>query len=80
MEHFFKTREEASVAAAAAIAERLAARLDVIVFPDASKDVLTKGKYKRFDRYVSNDYPPKFRKPIPNRAARPFSRWDRSGC
>lgn len=28
MEHFFKTREEASVAAAAAIAERLAARLD----------------------------------------------------
>ncbi len=37
---------------------------DVVVFPDASKDVLTKGKYKRFDRYVSNDYPPKFRKPI----------------
>ena len=37
---------------------------DVIVFPDASKDVLTKGKYKRFDRYVSNDYPPQFRKPI----------------
>ena len=28
MEHFFKTREEASVAAAEAIAERLAARLD----------------------------------------------------
>jgi len=42
---------------------------DVIVFPDASKDVLTKGKYKRFDRYVSNDYPPKFRKPI-SKAAR----------
>jgi hypothetical protein len=37
---------------------------DVIVFPDASKDVLTKGKFKRFDRYVSNDYPPQFRKPI----------------
>jgi hypothetical protein len=37
---------------------------DVIVFPDASKDVLTKGKYKRFDRYVSNDYPPQFSKPI----------------
>jgi hypothetical protein len=37
---------------------------DVIVFPDASKDVLTKGKYKRYDRYVSNDYPPQFRKPI----------------
>jgi len=37
---------------------------DVIVFPGASKDVLTKGKYKRFDRYVSNDYPPQFRKPI----------------
>jgi 6-phosphogluconolactonase len=29
MEHFFKTREEASVAAAEAIAERLTARLDV---------------------------------------------------
>ena len=41
---------------------------DVIVFPDASKDVLTKGKYKRFDRYVSNDYPPKFRKPISKKA------------
>jgi len=37
---------------------------DVIVFPDASKDVLTQGKYKRFDRYVTNDYPPQFRKPI----------------
>jgi hypothetical protein len=37
---------------------------DVIVFPDASKDVLTKGKYKRGDRYVTNDYPPKYRKPI----------------
>jgi len=41
---------------------------DVIVFPDASKDVLTKGKYKRFDRYVSNDYPPQFRKPISKKA------------
>ena len=37
---------------------------DVIVFPNANKDVLTKGKYKRGDRYVSNDYPPQFRKPI----------------
>jgi hypothetical protein len=37
---------------------------DVIVFPDAGKDILTKGKLKRGDRYVSNDYPPKFRKPI----------------
>jgi hypothetical protein len=37
---------------------------DVVVFPDASKDVLTKGKYKRGDRYVVNDYPPEFRKPI----------------
>jgi len=37
---------------------------DVIVFPDANKDVLTKGKYKRGDRYVTNDYPPQFRKPI----------------
>jgi len=37
---------------------------ELLVFPDASKDVLTKGKYKRFDRYVTNDYPPQFRKPI----------------
>ncbi len=37
---------------------------DVIVFPGASKDVLTKGKYKRGDRYVVNDYPPEFREPI----------------
>ena len=37
---------------------------DVIVFPDASKDVLTKGKYKRGERYVVNDYPPEFRQPI----------------
>ncbi len=37
---------------------------DVIVFPDADKDVLTKGKYKRYDRYISNDFPPQYRKPI----------------
>ena len=37
---------------------------DLIVFPGANKDVLTKGKRKRGDRYVSNDYPPQFRKPI----------------
>lgn len=37
---------------------------DVIVFPDARKDVLTKGKFKRGDRYIVNDYPPEFRKPI----------------
>jgi hypothetical protein len=42
----------------------LAGDFDVIVFPDANKDVLTKGKYKRGDRYVSNDFPPQFRKPI----------------
>jgi len=42
----------------------LARDFDVIVFPDASEDVLTKGKYKRGDRYVVNDYPPEFRKPI----------------
>lgn len=42
----------------------LAKNFDVVVFPDASKDVLTKGKYKRGDRYVVNDYPPEFREPI----------------
>ncbi len=39
-------------------------KFDVVVFPSASKDVLTKGKYKRGDRYVVNDYPPEYRKPI----------------
>ena len=42
----------------------LARDFDVIVFPDADVDVLTKGKYKRGDRYVVNDYPPQFREPI----------------
>jgi hypothetical protein len=42
----------------------LAVNYDVIVFPAASKDVLTKGKYKRGDRYVAANYPPEFRKPI----------------
>jgi hypothetical protein len=37
---------------------------DLIVFPGATKDILTKGKRKWGDRYVSNDYPPKFRRPI----------------
>ena len=42
----------------------LARDYDVIVFPDADFNVLTKGKYKRGDRYVANDYPPEFREPI----------------
>ena len=42
----------------------LAGDFDVIVFPNAGKDVLTKGKYKRGDRYMPSDYPPEFRKPI----------------
>jgi hypothetical protein len=46
----------------------LARDFDVIVFPDASKDVLVKGKYKRYGRYMSNDYPPEFRKPISAKA------------
>jgi hypothetical protein len=37
---------------------------DVVVFPAASHDVLTEGKYKRGDRYVANDYPPQYRRPI----------------
>jgi hypothetical protein len=45
-------------------AANLSENYDVVVFPDASKDVLTKGKYKRGDRYVANDYPPEFRRPI----------------
>ena len=42
----------------------LARDFDLIVFPGARKDILTKGKRKRGERYVSNDYPPEFRKPI----------------
>ena len=42
----------------------LSGNFDVIVFPGASKDVLTKGKYKRGDRYMAPDYPPEFTKPI----------------
>ena len=45
-------------------AAELTRDFDLIVFPGAGKDVLTKGKRKRGDRYVSNDYPPQFRKPI----------------
>jgi hypothetical protein len=46
----------------------LARDFDVVVFPDASKDVLIKGKSKRYGRYVTNDYPPTFRKPISKKA------------
>ncbi len=42
----------------------LAREFDVLVFPDASRDVLSKGKYKRGDRYVVNDFPPEYRAPI----------------
>ncbi len=42
----------------------LAGNFDVIVFPDESPDILTKGKYKRGDRYAINDFPPEFREPI----------------
>lgn len=42
----------------------LAHDFDLIVFPGASKDVLTKGKRKQHGRYVTNDYPPQYRKPI----------------
>jgi hypothetical protein len=42
----------------------LAREFDVVVFPDASSDVLSKGRYKRGDRYVVNDFPPEYRAPI----------------
>ena len=42
----------------------LSGDFDVIVFPGASEEVLTKGKYKWGDRYMAPDYPPEFRKPI----------------
>jgi hypothetical protein len=42
----------------------LAKELDVLVFPDASKDVLLKGKRKRGDGYWPTDYPPEYTKAI----------------
>jgi hypothetical protein len=40
----------------------LAAKFDVVVFPDADKDVLTEGKYKAGDDYRVNDYRPQYTK------------------
>jgi hypothetical protein len=40
----------------------LAGSFDVVVFPDADKDVLTEGKYKTAGEYLVNDYPPECRK------------------
>jgi hypothetical protein len=37
---------------------------DVMVFPDSSKDVLTKGRRKWNGEYRPADYPPEFTKPI----------------
>jgi hypothetical protein len=57
----------------------LAGDFDVIVFPDANKEVLTKGKYKRGDRYVSNDFPPEFRRPISKGARAKLTEFISSG-
>jgi hypothetical protein len=38
--------------------------LDVLVFPDASREVLTKGRWKHGDDYAPNDYPPEYTKGI----------------
>ena len=40
----------------------LAEKFDVVILPDADKNVLTKGKYKTSGPYRVNDYPPEFRK------------------
>ncbi len=39
-------------------------KYDVIVFPDADKDILTHGKYKTGDAYKLADYPPEFTRGI----------------
>jgi len=39
----------------------LAAKFDVVIFPDADEDVLTAGKYKSSGEYRVNDYPPDYR-------------------
>ncbi len=48
----------------------LAKELDVLVFPDASKDVLLEGKRKRDDGYWPVDYPPEYAKPIGDEGAK----------
>lgn len=40
----------------------LAGNFDVVVFPDADTNVLTKGKYKNSGEYRVNDYRPEYRK------------------
>jgi hypothetical protein len=40
----------------------LAANFDVVIFPDADENVLTKGAYKSNDEYRVNDYRPEYRK------------------
>lgn len=40
----------------------LAARFDVIIFPDADKTLLMEGKYKTREDYRLSDYPPEFNK------------------
>jgi hypothetical protein len=42
----------------------LVGEFDVMVFPDAGKDVLTKGRRKWRGEYRPSDYPPEFTKPI----------------
>ncbi len=42
----------------------LAGEFDVMVFPDAGKDVLTKGRRKWRGEYRPADYPPEYTKPI----------------
>jgi hypothetical protein len=42
----------------------LGAEFDVVVFPDADKSVLTKGKYKSRNEYRVNDYRPEYRKAL----------------
>jgi len=40
----------------------LAKSFDVVILPDADKNVLTKGKYKTSGPYRVNDFPPEYRK------------------
>jgi len=40
----------------------LTKNFDVVIFPDADKDILTKGKYKSSGEYRVNDYRPEYQK------------------
>ena len=57
----------------------LAARYDVVVFPDVDEDVLREGKLKRGDEYVVLDYPPELREGLGSEGMLQLSEFVRGG-